>query len=394
MWAARYFTAYEIHDGGLRQVVAATPGTKYRFTIWGFSWTTENPVVDTPSTSQQMMRVGIDPTGGTDGNAASVVWGAETWTNDQFIQLSVEAVATGSKITVFTRTKANWCVARNDSFWDAGSLVAIGQGPTPVPPGQPTPKPAQPTPGGSWGVQAGTIITSTPMPDGSIVHTVHSGESCTGIAVAYNITMDALYSQNNLSNDKCRFIYPGQQLIIQGAQQPTPLPTATPGDAAVAEVTPAVVEPPKVENGIICVVGYEDANENSLREPMEAMLAGMTFQVSNGTQTIGTYTTDGIQPSYCFEEVQPGSYIVSWSGEGLTPTTDQNWTVDLASGATVTREFGAQGGGTTGSNKTGGDAPGGLPSWGIAIALALGVMVIMAGVGVVGYFFLMRRSKI
>lgn len=180
-WSARYWTDRKM-DAGLMQTVAATPGTKYKFSVYGYSWTVkiEKAQPDNPSDSQQSIRVGIDPTGGTNANAASVVWSAETWTNDVFVLLAVEATATADKVTVFTRTKPNWCGQRNDSFWDAATLVASGQGPTPVPAG----KTAVPTQPSSWGVQAGTIITATPQPDGSIVHTVSSGESCTGIAGA------------------------------------------------------------------------------------------------------------------------------------------------------------------------------------------------------------------
>lgn len=393
-FSARYFSSGELHDGGLKQTISATPGMTYKFSIYGFSWTTDNPVVDSESNSQQSLRVGIDPTGGTNGAAASVVWSAESWTNDKFVLLTVEAAATANKITVFTRTKPNWPV-RNDSFWDAGTVVASGQAAATSPPAPGnTAVPTQPS---SWGAQSGTIITATPQPDGSIVHTVGSGESCTGIAVAYNISLDELYSQNSLSNDKCRFIFVGQALAIRPPQQPTAAPpTPTPDTVAMAETPSEIVAPPVQANGSICILGFEDKNGNGLREPVEPGLSGMTFEVNNGTQAIATYTTDVQNASYCFAEVPPGSYVVSWTGEALSPTTDQSLSLSLEPGATITRNFGAQAGdGESGEDGSiGGPAQGGLPSWAMALLLAIGVMLLLSGVGVAGYFVLMRRAKI
>lgn len=394
MWSARYWTDQKI-DAGLMQTVAATPGMTYKFSIYGFSWASKSGQVDTPSEGEQSMRVGIDPAGGTSPDAASVVWSAETWTNDKFVLLTVEAAATTDKVTVFTRTKPNWCMTRNDSFWDAGTLVASGQAATSAPAPGKTAVPTQPS---SWGAQAGTIITATPQPDGSIIHTVGSGETCTGIAVAYNISLDELYTQNSLSNDKCRFVSPGQTLIIRPPQQPTPAPpTPTPDAVAMAETPSEVVDPPEQANGSICILGFEDKDGNGFREPIEAKLAGMTFEVSDGTQVIATYTTDEQNASYCFAEVPPGSYVVSWTGEALSPTSEQSWSVTLEAGRTVNREFGAQtSGGENGENGSiSGPAQGnGLPAWAMALLLAVGVMLLLSGVGVAGYFVLMRRAKI
>lgn len=397
MWSARYWTDARM-DAGLMQTVAATPGTKYKFSIYVFNWTVPMAQAqpDVPSKGEQMVQVGMDPAGGTNGGAASVVWGAETWQYDSLILLTVEATATANKITVFTRTRPNWCGQRNDSFWDAGTVVATGQGPTPVPAGGKTAVPTKPS---TWGVQSGSIITATPQPDGSIIHTVSSGESCTGIAVAYNISLDDLYSQNSLSNDKCRFISPGQKLTIRPPQQPTPAPaTPTPETTAVAEEPSEEVAPPQDANGTICVMGFEDENSNGIPEPVEPKLAGMTFEVSNGTQVIGTYTTDALSEPYCFAQVPPGAYVVSWTGEALAATTEQSWSITLEPGTTVSRQFGAQpaseaANGQTGSN-SGPEQGGGLPAWAMALLLAIGVMLLLSGMGVAGYFVLMRRAKI
>lgn len=74
-------------------------------------------------------------------------------------------------------------------------------------------------------------VTSTPQPDGAIIHTVHSGESLWSIAAVYGLAVDQLSMLNQINPN--RFIYPGDQLKIQGAftatptASPTPRPTST-----------------------------------------------------------------------------------------------------------------------------------------------------------------------
>ncbi len=123
--AARYYTAYQSHNGGLMQQVIVTPGKVYKFGIYGFAWSTKTPIVDTPSTSTAMLWVGIDPAGGTNPAANTVVWSAGVVQMDSYGYFTVQATATGNQVTVFTRTRPDYCVARNDSFWDAASLVQV-----------------------------------------------------------------------------------------------------------------------------------------------------------------------------------------------------------------------------------------------------------------------------
>ncbi len=175
--AARYYTSYSSHKGGLMQQVSATPGVTYQFSIYGFAWSTNTPIVDTPSTAYTKLWVGIDPTGGTDGNAASVVWSPENAQMDTYGLFTVQAKATSSKITVFTRSRPDWCMARNDSFWDAASLVATSG--TTAPPTQP-PAPAPSPSGGVTATASMTLnIRSGPGISNSIISYLPSGATAT-----------------------------------------------------------------------------------------------------------------------------------------------------------------------------------------------------------------------
>lgn len=72
--------------------------------------------------------------------------------------------------------------------------------------------------------QIAPIITSTPAPDGSVIHEVQGGQALWGIAVAYNTTADAIKKLNKLTGD---IIYSGQKLVIQPSYTPTLSPTVT-----------------------------------------------------------------------------------------------------------------------------------------------------------------------
>lgn len=122
------FSGRVIEDGdncpaGLYQTIKATPGASYVFSGYVFNWSTNHAQVDTPSTSYIRSFVGIDPTGGDNWQAASIVWSKEESARDAFAYLEVEARAQGDHITVFLLSIPNFAVARSDSFWDDLSVV-------------------------------------------------------------------------------------------------------------------------------------------------------------------------------------------------------------------------------------------------------------------------------
>ena len=99
-------------------------------------------VSDQPS--DMHLKVGIDPTGGEDPFSPNIVWSPEQPAWDTYTLFQVEAVASGSSVTVFTHSRADWDWARanNDVYVDDASLVVIGQAPAV----QPTQPPAAPAP--------------------------------------------------------------------------------------------------------------------------------------------------------------------------------------------------------------------------------------------------------
>ncbi|MBN1286950.1 MAG: hypothetical protein JXB47_16240 [Anaerolineae bacterium] len=132
--AAMFFGMYKVVDAGYRQQVQVTPGARLFLTGWAHSW---SGGYDDPYHSQldsedarinSSFRVGIDPTGGTDPNAPSVVWGPVAYLYDAFQQIPpVEAAAQSSTITVFVHGKALWPGKHNDFYFDSIHLEYTGQ---------------------------------------------------------------------------------------------------------------------------------------------------------------------------------------------------------------------------------------------------------------------------
>jgi uncharacterized protein YkwD len=76
------------------------------------------------------------------------------------------------------------------------------------------------------------ITTSTPNPDGSVIHIVQYGETLWTIVEAYNVNMPDLLVLNGLTEEDA--IFPDQQLLIIPASielEETPETTGTPGEA-------------------------------------------------------------------------------------------------------------------------------------------------------------------
>lgn len=64
------------------------------------------------------------------------------------------------------------------------------------------------------------VQIATPLPNGSIVHQVQSGQSLWSIAIKYGVTIDTIRKLNGIATDNT--IYIGQKLIIQEAGKTTP----------------------------------------------------------------------------------------------------------------------------------------------------------------------------
>ena len=71
------------------------------------------------------------------------------------------------------------------------------------------------------------VVTSTPRPDGSVVHVVGYGQSLWQIAITYGVHIDDIRILNGLPAGSTT-IYEGQKLIIRPVGSVTPIATASP----------------------------------------------------------------------------------------------------------------------------------------------------------------------
>lgn len=375
--AQKYFTFYSVHQSGMFQrVTGITPGQRLRFTIYMQGWATDSNDLTSSGQLSMNMKVGIDPTGGTNPFAATVVWGQTYDTYDVWGEYSVEAVAIGDAVTVFTHSYPVYPLQHNDIYLDDASLIVVAAAQptapprtgtprstntptrvptttntptnTPTPTRTPTPT-STPTPSITPTPTIDPLATATPNAEGIIYETVDAGEVLWQIAARAGLTLDQLLELNDLTRDS--LIQPGQVLILGYVSTATPVatiaPTETPAPPATETPEPTSTQPatitpePTVATGTLCLKAFEDSNQNGLHDAGEGLRSDVAFTVSDGQQVIANYITTGAEP-YCIEGLAPNNYQITRSQqEGEVLTTRGDWAVDLAAESVVTMEFGS-----------------------------------------------------
>lgn len=272
--AQEYFELYATFNGGVYQQVSVAPGTPLRFTAWINIWSSEG---DSPATSANpgeiTAQVGIDPTGGTNGESGTVVWGSSQTFYDEYRELAVDSTAQTSRVTVFVRVTILDPVRHNHVYVDDASLTVTGPVTgTLVPP--PTSTPTATLPAGSTPpfipTREGTVIpggpspivptrevpgAGTPLPTlapdvpdlpGRVTYTVRSGDTVSQLAARFGSRADAIILVNGLRSDG--LIRVGQTLLIPVSTPPTAIPTIPP---AFPSPTPIAGGPlPPVTGGL------------------------------------------------------------------------------------------------------------------------------------------------
>jgi LysM repeat protein len=326
-------------------------------------------------------RVGIDPTGGTDPNSPNIIWSGNAQPHDRWEQMTVNATARGTTVTLFLYVTQRWPSDLNNVYFDSASLSAGGAGGTgsaAADAGAPPPAPVPQT--------VPFVVAQGEQEDGSIVHTVQPGDTVDSIAVAYGVTRRDILSLNNITD--ARIIVIGQQLIIrpptttaqeaeqpetsEQAPEPTPTapqaaaeaasqddaapqaeaaaPTPRPFDVAALPAAPVRsasngdVQPvidPAAAGGQVCVLMFEDTVQNRLPDSDEGLLTGGSIILIKGTAQVADYTTDGSEP-HCFERLEAGDYVASVAPpDGYGLTTPDQLGLRVSDGSSITVAFGA-----------------------------------------------------
>jgi hypothetical protein len=151
------FTFFRKHDAGFLQQVSVAPGAQLRLSAWAHAWSNHKdkshperfPHPDDGAWSEGpgyeagfclegeapddnwrnfTFYVGIDPTGGINPLADTVVWGRGAHIYNEHAQVpAVEATAQSDTVTVFLRSKTLWPFKHNDAYWDDAELFVVGE---------------------------------------------------------------------------------------------------------------------------------------------------------------------------------------------------------------------------------------------------------------------------
>ena len=344
--AAQYFTFHSTHTAGLLQVVEVPAFANLRFSIWGQAWSSASDATFSDFPTPVNMRVGIDPTGGTNPYSGEIVWSDYYQPYDTYQQLSVEAQAQGDTVTVFLISAPDEARKHNDIYWDDAELVVTGAGTAST--GGDTNNAAPPPP-------ASLGPTATPDAEGVIYAEVQEGDSFWSVAARHGLTLEEIYELNDAGEGD--FVRVGQLLIVGYSEDALPADAeateeAEDGEAGAeetptpeAEATPTPPPPtptPAPEGGEICLSAYVDENQNAQRDAGEPLKESVAFTISSGEAVISNYVTDGNSEPYCITGLDNGNYRVTRStAPGEVLTTSGEWAISLAEGMSQTLEFGS-----------------------------------------------------
>jgi hypothetical protein len=121
----------------------------------------------------------------------------------------------------------------------------------------------------------------------------------------------------------------------------TPEPTKPLATAPVVVANAGALDPSDV-TAQVCVLLFEDTNQNRIQESGENLLAGGVISLLKGSDSAGTYTTDGKGEPHCFDKLAAGDYVVAASApDGYGLTTPDQLRVQLQPGSTISLIFGA-----------------------------------------------------
>jgi len=399
--AQQLFRPSVLWKAGVYQQVTVPENAHLRFSAWGHAWSSfcvppDGKAGDIDCThyhdsywgqaNTAYMKVGIDPTGGTDWSSGNIVWSSEFNALDIYTNIAAEAQAQGTRVTVFTYTTFLWPAPVNNVYWDDASLVVIGEGSASAPSNNSTPGSNPPPPPASG---PGRIAAQPPNADGSQHHIVKTGETLGGIAITYGVTSQELRTLNSINGDT---IFVGQDLLIKEAAVQAPTPEVTP----TVESTPEPTEVAEVAaTGQICLALFEDANQDGLHDAAEPLLANGLLNIAGAATN--AHTTDGIGEPFCFSDLPAGDYVITASAPaGYTLTSLPEVPVTISGGSEVSLSFGASALPPATEEAAASDAPPTTPTQPRSILLIVGgvlaVLTLVAGGGLAVYFLVYKRQ--
>ncbi len=248
---------------------------------------------------------------------------------------------------------------------------------------------------------------------------VQSGDTLFGIAIQYGVQLDELRRLNAGTLGPNDLLSIGQEIVISGTPitlpTPTPQPTEelTPEPQPTAESQPSEPAPggqpaaPAATEGksVLCVSAYHDRNTDLVwQQGEEELVPGAIISVLGIDGPSGSYTSDGISEPYCFQDLEPGNYVVRHTAPaGYDLSGPSEWGLILRAGESSVLNLGyVRGGGETpdeeapeqvfepGENERAvRDSDGTLLGTIITVS---GIAALLLAIGVAVLFFLSRRG--
>jgi len=255
--SANFGRGFGAYTGAIYQQISVTEGDNLIGTAY--------MIMNIGAGSDFAAVVGIDPNGGTDPNAAGIIW-SPTQRNQigSFTQLTVNATAAGPTVTFYLAFTQRAPIDPNGIYWDDASLTIGGPGGSSDAGGDDDGGGEAATPVPTVPQTVPNVIPQGQQEDGSIVHTVVTGDTVNSIAVAYGVSASRIIELNNLAN--ARLISVGQRLLIRPPTEPTAAPTE---EAADEEADEADEEDDTDTDAQAAADDAEDEVETDEPEPTE-----------------------------------------------------------------------------------------------------------------------------
>ena len=189
------------------------------------------------------------------------------------------------------------------------------------------------------------VLTATPGPDGRILYTVASGDTCLSIALIHGIDVPRLRQLNTRLDENCTLSI-GQQLVVGLAAPEEPTAGALP-----TLPSPTVTATPVSGTTEVCVLLFNDQNGDALRQETElgvdggavslTNLNGSYSQTQNTSSAIDLDTAEPVRA--CFTNVPQGEYNVSMAvPDTYNPTMLLSYNLTVNAGDRASVDFGAQ----------------------------------------------------
>jgi len=316
--------------------------------------------IENSATGGGRARIGIGSNVGGNPLSPSIVWSDWLRTYDAWQQMRVSATVPAGSATLFiyyTQDQPNGPIGPNRILIDQASLIPVGTGSLPSPTDSPSSRPTQ---------RPGQISLPTVPAGGLVLPTVGALLRPTEAAAPIGFTPASTAPVRPTAG---AIIGPRQTATVPPTSTPQP-PSATPQPPSATPQPPsatpqppsatpeppsatpepptstpqviATSQPPTPSDPGVCVLMYEDADQNRVQNGAETLLADGLIVLRQGQTDIASYQTNGQSEPFCFKDLAAGTYTaIAQAPQGYGLTTPPSLVVSVQVGTRFQISFGA-----------------------------------------------------